>query len=85
MSFIQRIKTIHIEQEEWDRLLKMCSNWVELSDHISEITDERVILKMLRVEIETKKRATILSRLHGKYNRLRKDREMKEIWQELSA
>lgn len=84
MSIIEILNNINLTEESWNENIKRCSNWVELSDYLGEITDEMSVLCLLKVEIETKKRPTIINRLHGKYNRLRKDREMREIWQELS-
>ena len=72
-----------VEITKGDRIkyLQILSNWVTLATKIqtNEYADESVLLKLIKLEMQTKKRVQIIYRLKSKFNTLRNKREMNEI------
>jgi hypothetical protein len=54
-------------------------NWDELNDLILEVSEEDA-LEMLAEELATKRRKGYLKRIHSRINRLRNEREKKELY-----
>ena len=55
------------------------SNWVKLSKHLPTLHSEGELLKILKTEIIFKRRVDVISRTYSRYNKIRKEREFKEI------
>lgn len=59
--------------------MKLMTSWHKLNKQLSKITDEEIVLKMLRDEKSGPHRSTFLKRLHQRYTRLRATRERREL------
>lgn len=81
MSIEKRLQQLggRLSEDRFLDLQKRSSNWKELSEFLKGVEEEQTVLELLWVEIKTKKRMAIIHRLHSKFNRLRKDREFREI------
>ena len=53
-------------------------NWRELNDVLNEL-DEQKVLTLLNTERTTRRRVTVMTRLHQRYTILRAARERREI------
>lgn len=74
--------TDHINLTKEDRKwaeFRLCFGSILASDLTNEGYTERKILILLKYELETRRRKTILHRLAGRYSKLRRQREWREI------
>lgn len=55
------------------------SNWLKIADLIYKTTNEQDLLIMMRLEIDSKNRPYIITRLHSRFNALRLKREKGEL------
>ena len=55
------------------------SNWLKVADKIYAVEDEAQLLIMLKMELTSKRREYIITRLYSRYNALRAKREKKEL------
>lgn len=55
------------------------SNWLKVADKIYTVEDEDQLLVMLKMELTSKRREYIITRLYSRYNALRAKREKKEL------
>lgn len=69
------LKRITPYEEEPDFM----SNWVKLSKHLPTLNSEGELLKILKTEIIFKQRVDVIARTYSRYNKIRKEREFKEI------
>jgi len=60
------------------------SNWVKISERIYSTEDESMLLIMLKVELTSRNREYIVSRLYSRFSAVRAKREKEELkaWQE---
>lgn len=77
-SFLNKVE---ITKGDRIKYLPVLSNWLSLAPKLQtkEFSDEELLLKLIKLEIQTKKRVQIIYRLKTKYNTLRNKREMNEI------
>jgi arsenate reductase-like glutaredoxin family protein len=54
------------------------SNWSALSKHIKKFSESELLI-LIAIEHQTVKREHIIKRLHSRYCRLRRDRELNEL------
>lgn len=76
---MKQAEEIHVSREELVRLTRQMSHWVNVAKELYGSTDETFILRMLRTELETKKRYYIVQRIYAHYNAVRRKRELEEI------
>ena len=64
-------------------LKRLLSNWVKVADHIyeEECITEGTLLVLLKLEMSSKNRPYMVTRLYSRYSKLRSRRERKEIAQ----
>ena len=55
------------------------SNWLKIADLIYKTNDEQDLLIMMRLEIDSKNRPYVITRLHSRFNALRLKREKEEL------
>ena len=55
------------------------ANWVKLAKCLPTLDSEIELLKILKTEINFKQRVDVIARIYSRYNKLRKEREFKEI------
>jgi len=55
------------------------SNWVKVAERIYSVEDELMLLTMLKVEVTTKNREYIVSRLYSRFSAIRNKREKREL------
>lgn len=60
---------------------KIGSSWNVLMNHINAL-DETTLVKMLRWELDDRRRMFVLNRLKSRHNRLRDARERAELFRE---
>lgn len=60
-------------------LSMVLSSFSVLQPALAEITDENLLAKMLRYELDTQNRETMVRRIKTRFNKIRDIREMKEI------
>lgn len=63
-----------------ERLKEVSGNWLIVNRNKAQLT-EIDILRILCIEIAGHKRPTIINRLRNYYNTIRKERELKELWE----
>lgn len=57
----------------------MLRSWVELNEAVMDSENEVMLQKLLKEELNGRKRAKFVTRIHSRINKLRADRERKEL------
>lgn len=71
--------TLNIQPGESDRMVDACTNFLTLNEKIMGFS-EREILVCIYLEKEGRNRLNILNRLYPRYNKLRQEREKREMY-----
>lgn len=81
MDGIGILERVKITKGDRIKYLPILSNWITLSEKIQQedFENEEILLKLIALEVLTKKRVQIIYRLKSRYNRIRNQREMNEI------
>jgi len=83
MNFAQEILKIEMSEGEYVQIIRDISNWQKVQLLFDNNKDEDDFLcylrKALQVEMKTKRRWTIIKRLHQGYHNLVRQRELKSI------
>lgn len=73
------LSKVSLEGVKVAELKRSISNWMKVSDIIYADATEDDLLVMMKIEKEGKNRSYILSRLHSRFNKMRVNRERKEL------
>lgn len=65
-----------------DEMLGILANWQVLHENLTRL-DEETLKKLIQLEIQTKKRSQIVSRIHTRYTKVRSSRELTEYLSKL--
>lgn len=76
---INKLRKLVLTDQNKDTKTEALSNWSYFHLILTGITDENEVLEYLLVEIQTKQRMHIISRLTSAYRRLCKLRETKDL------
>lgn len=76
------MKNFNVKVNGYDKInyKECCSNWKLLSSHIKKF-DERELLALIIIEKEQADRPHILQRLYSRFSKLRRNKEVKELFQ----
>lgn len=55
------------------------TTWDNLNEFVMKTTDESVLQKLLKEELDGRKRSQFVKRIHSRINKLRADRERAEL------
>lgn len=75
----QMILDVNTMTERQSMLLNELRSWATLQPHITTIDSENEAKWLMRAEQAGKNRIRILERLHSRYNKLRLERERREL------
>jgi len=70
---------VELTQEDINRTSRTMSHWLNVAKMLYDSEDEAFILKLLKVELETRDRYYIVQRIYAHYNSTRRRRELKEL------
>ena len=59
------------------------TSWDNLNEFVMETDDESVLQKLLKEELQGRKRAQFVKRIHSRINKLRADRERSELEEQI--
>ncbi len=54
-------------------------SWVDLNDALMAVTDEKELTRLLAAEQRGRNRTTFIKRIHSRLNKVRADRERREL------
>ena len=72
------LKSTIVKRTEREGLEDATSNWLKINEKLNTFTEEE-LKKMILLELQTKQRLHILHRLKRRFDRVRGDRERREI------
>ena len=73
------ITDLKVSSDDLESYSEWLSNWLKLSKKLSDITDENIVLILMKIELLRAKRPEIVLRLYSRFNTLRRKREKEEL------
>jgi len=85
MSLIELLENHIVDEQDKQDYYIMLRNWIIISGALKDIDSEEILLDMIKVESETRRRPDIVMRLHARLTSVRRNREREELVHYLSS